>query len=201
MAGVRFVDYFYEELLGYGSLKRFVAQFIFGKLHKEIIITKAMKQLKIFEDSEPITTVGQLLEQKFNMSKETRPLVYEYLSFYEQSSVEDDTVIVDLEDTTKYYEEVIDEVNQAYEWTYNSYDDLVYVISSGRYISYILEIDPSIDKQQMVNYFINHYVDILSYTHENGRETKDIFVNVYRKYPDLGIKDICREIIKEYYKG
>ena len=160
-----------------------------------------MKQLKIFEDSEPITTVGQLLEQKFNMSKETRPLVYEYLSFYEQSSVEDDTVIVDLEDTTKYYEEVIDEVNQAYEWTYNSYDDLVYVISSGRYISYILEIDPSIDKQQMVNYFINHYVDILSYTHENGRETKYIFVNVCRKYPDLGIKDICREIIKEYYKG
>ena len=159
-----------------------------------------MKQLKIFEDNE-ITTVGQLLEQKFNMSKETRPLVYEYLSFYEQSSVEDDTVIVDLEDTTKYYAEVIEEVNQAYEWTYNSYDDLVYVISSGRYISYILEIDPSIDKQQMVNYFINHYVDILNYTHENGRETKDIFVNVYRKYPDLGIKDICREIIKEYYKG
>ena len=159
-----------------------------------------MKQLKIFEDNE-ITTVGQLLEQKFNMSKETRPLVYEYLSFYEQSSVEDDTVIVDLEDTTKYYAEVIEEVNQAYEWTYNSYDDLVYVISSGRYISYILEIDPSIDKQQMVNYFINHYVDILSYTREDGRETKDIFVNVYRKYPDLGIKDICREIIKEYYKG
>lgn len=159
-----------------------------------------MKQLKIFEDNE-ITTVGQLLEQKFNMSKETRPLVYEYLSFYEQSSVGDDTPIVDLEDATKYYKELIDEVNQAYEWTYNSYDDLVYVISSGRYISYILEIDPSIDKQAMVNYFINHYVDILSYIHENGRETKDIFVNVYRKYPDLGIKDICREIIKEYYKG
>lgn len=160
-----------------------------------------MKQLKIFEDNEPITTVGQLLEQKFSMGKETRPLVYEYLSFYEGKSVEDDTPTSDLEDTLKYYEEVIDEVNQAYEWTYNSYDDLVYVISSGRYISYILEIDPSIDKQLMVNYFINHYVDILSYTHENGRETKDIFVNVYRKWPDLGIKDICREIIKEYYKG
>jgi hypothetical protein len=160
-----------------------------------------MKQLKIFEDSEPITTVGELLEKKFNMSESTRPLVYEYLLFYEENFVDDDTVISDLEDTTKYYEKLIDEVNQAYEWTYNSYDDLVYVISSGRYISYILEIDPSIDKQQMVNYFINHYVDILSYTHENGRETKDIFINVYRKWPDLGIKDICREIIKEYYKG
>jgi hypothetical protein len=160
-----------------------------------------MNKLKIFEDSEPITTVGELLEKKFNMSESTRPLVYEYLLFYEENFVDDDTVISDLEDTTKYYEKLIDEVNQAYEWTYNSYDDLVYVISSGRYISYILEIDPSIDKQLMVNYFINHYVDILSYTHENGRETKDIFVNVYRKWPDLGIKDICREIIKEYYKG
>ena len=201
MAGVRFVDYFYKGCWATDLSREVCSPIRINQLHKEIIITKAMKQLKIFEDNEPITTVGQLLEQKFNMSKETRPLVYEYLSFYKQSSVGDDTVISDLEDTLKYYEEVIDEVNQAYEWTYNSYDDLVYVISSGRYISYILEIDPSIDKQQMVNYFINHYVDILSYTHENGRETKDIFVNVYRKWPDLGIKDICREIIKEYYKG
>ena len=159
-----------------------------------------MKQLKIFEDGE-IKTVGELLEQKFGMGKEIRPLVYEYISFYEEKFVNDATGIADLEDAQKYYKEIIDEVNQSYEWTYRSYDDLLYVISSGRYISYILEIDPSIDKQQMVNYFINHYVDILSYTHEDGHETKDIFVNVYRKYPDLGIKDICCEIIKEYYKG
>lgn len=161
-----------------------------------------MKQLKIFEHQEDDWMyVGDLLEQKFGMGKETRQLVYEYLLFYEENFVEDGTIVDGIEKSTEYFRNLIDEVNQAYEWTYNSYDDLVYVISSGRYISYILEIDPSIDKQAMVNYFINHYVDILSYTHENGRETKDIFVNVYRKYPNLGIKDICREIIKEYYKG
>lgn len=161
-----------------------------------------MNKLKIFEHQEDDWMyVGDLLEQKFGMGKETRPLVYEYLLFYEESFVEDGTIVDGIEKSTEYFRNLIDEVNQAYEWTYNSYDDLVYVISSGRYISYILEIDPSIDKQQIVNYFINHYVDILSYTRENGRETKDIFVNVYRKWPDLGIKDICREIIKEYYKG
>ena len=159
-----------------------------------------MKQLKIFEDSE-ITTVGELLEQKFDMNESVRCLVYEYLLYYEGSYVEDDTMFDGSEDTEKYFSRIVDEVNKSYEWTYRNYDNLVYIISSGHYIEYILQADPSIDKQALVNFFINNYVDVLSYTHDNGIETKDIFINVYRKYPNLDIKEICREIIKEYYKG
>ena len=157
-----------------------------------------MKKLKIFEDSE-VKTVGGLLYEKFDMYDDIRCLVYDYLSYYDGVIIGDDTPLSG-DITEEYISKVFDEVEKAYVWTYKNYDDLVYIISSGRYVKRILEIDPSIEKLEITKFFIENFVDIITHVHDGGYETKDIFTSVYRKYPDLGVDDVCREIIQKFYK-
>lgn len=157
-----------------------------------------MKKLKIFEDND-VKTVGELLDKKFNMSENVRCLVYDYLSYYDDVIIGDDTPLSG-DITEEYISKVFDEVEKSYIWTYKNYDDLVYIISSNSYVERILQIDSSINKQEIVKFFIDNYVDIISHTHDGRYETKDIFTNVYRKYPGLDIVDVCREIINEFYK-
>lgn len=155
-----------------------------------------MKRLRIFEDSE-VRTVGELLQS--TVYSGSKYLVYDYISYYDNKSVNDDTSLGG-DITEEYIMSVYKQMLNSHVYNYRSGErsDLHDRIEWSTFVDRILKIE-SIWRSSIASFLEKYYTDTISHDH-GGYTTYDVYFNMYRKYPNLDIDSICRGIINEYHK-
>ena len=156
-----------------------------------------MKKLKIFEDSET-KTVGELLQN--TVYSGSKYLVYDYISYYDKIYVNDDTPLggdITEEYIMGIYKEIL--TTHVYDYRSGERSDLLDDIAWSRLVDRIIKIE-HFDRHSIASFIIDNFTDTISHDH-GGYTTYDVYINAYRKYQNLDIDYISREIASEVHRA